>query len=415
MCYKPKLVDVGRFLGLGYPRYKFAPCGCCIECRNMRREEYTQRLKHEIMMNDYVASFVTLTYRDDELPLLLPKGSAVVGKYFGSVPPAYGSTLSRKDLKQFCDKLTKRFRRKYGKLPFKYIAVGEYGDDGHRPHYHLIIVGLPAGERRMVYEAWNKGRVDIEPVGNGAIRYCLEYIDKQVFGANTLYEEYGDFQPPFALFSKGIGESWIQKNINHFDDYGTIHFGSSGKSYTLNPYYRRKYMFKTKEYTTPYSDSVVKFAVSNHLSLPEAYKKRCEYMETKLIHKQINNREPIYRVTRALIDKTMTSYMNKHNVDKRSKWYRDITKALLNVDKSYIPDGSEVLNNSFLNPLSSATNPIPVYIHHEKRNLLNKLSSMPLRDRVSLMQEYNKFHPSHKRAVKYLTNYNSGNIISNRN
>lgn len=267
----------------------------------------------------------------------------------------------------------------------------------------------------MVYEAWGKGRIDIEPVGNGAIRYCLEYIDKQVFGANMLYEEYGDFQPPFALFSKGIGESWIQKNLNHFNDYGTITFGASGKSYTLNPYYRRKYQFKTKPYTTAYSDSVVRFAVSNHLSLPEAYKKRNEYMETKLIHKQIKNREPIFRVTRALIDKTMNDYMNKNTVDKRSKWYRDITKALLNVDKSYIPDGSDVLNSPILNPLHTVTNPTPIYKYIEKRDKLNVLSSMPLRDRVSLMQEYNRFHPSHKRAIKFLTNYNFGNIISNRN
>ena len=165
MCTRPKLIDVGYLSkkSAGYTSkeasqhhfYKFAPCGMCIECRNMRREEYTQRLKHEIETSNYVASFVTLTYRDDELPLLggtnakfinyienydydiLDKAvnqanpsdtqKLVVGKYFGGIPPAYGSTLSKSDAKQFCDKLTKRFRRKYGKLPLKYVVSGVSG------------------------------------------------------------------------------------------------------------------------------------------------------------------------------------------------------------------------------------------------------------------------------------------------
>lgn len=395
MCYKPKLIDIGAIKHLPYPQYKFAPCGMCIECRNMRREEYTQRLKHEIQMCDYVASFVSLTYRDDELPLLLPKGSAVVGKYFGSCPPAYGSSLSKSDLKQFCDKLTKRFRRKYGKLTFKYIGVGEYGDDGHRPHYHLIIVGLPAGERKMVYEAWNKGRIDIEPVGNGAIRYCLEYIDKQVFGANTLYDEYGDFQPPFALFSKGIGESWIQKNLNHFNDYGTITFGDSGKTYTLNPYYRRKYQFKNKDYITPYSKSVVNFAVCNNLDLKSAFEKRSKYIETKLIQNQVHKREPIFRVTRSLIDKEITNRMSKMNVDKRSKWYRDVTKALLKCDDKFLDSGIKLINTT--------QNSSVVKKSLQKQDFVT-ISTLSMRDRVSLMNEYNKYHIT-KKAVKYLSIY----------
>lgn len=144
MCTRPKLLNIGQLRAFQkgywkagsshYSNYRFVPCGMCIECRNMRREEYTQRLKHEIQTANYIASFITLTYRDDELPLLYPLGSAAVGTYFGSVPPSFGSTLYKPDAKQFCDKLTKRFRRKYGKLPFKYICAGEYGDDGHRPH-----------------------------------------------------------------------------------------------------------------------------------------------------------------------------------------------------------------------------------------------------------------------------------------
>ena len=374
MCTRPKLVDVSSAYNLrpGMPRkYKFAPCGMCLECRNMRREEYTQRLKHEIQTSGYIASFVSLTYRDDELPLLLPQGSAVVGKYFGSVPPAYGSTLSRKDISQFCDKLQKRFHRKFGKKPLKYIAVGEYGDDGHRPHYHLIIVGLPCSERSMVYYAWHKGRVDIEPVGNGAIRYCLEYIDKQVFGADALYEYYGDFEPPFAHFSKGIGKDWIEANLNKFDKYGKIHFADTGKSYTLNPYYRRKYKFDLKPYTTPFSDSVVKYAVDNRLDLFTAYKKRCEIVERSLVHRQIKKREPITHCSKYIIQKEISRLKNKG-------LYENPSVAAYFTQKLLKPDSYTIQNESNFDFLTTYNNheffkvkPNRIYSYQKQLKLRN--------------------------------------------
>lgn len=127
MCTRPRLMkdNFGRII-------KSVPCKMCIECRNMRREEFTQRLLHEWETSGYIGSFITLTYRDDNLPILLPEGSAIVGAWFGSIPPAYGSTLSRQELTQFADKLQKRVKRKFNHS-CKYVLVGEYGDDGHRP------------------------------------------------------------------------------------------------------------------------------------------------------------------------------------------------------------------------------------------------------------------------------------------
>lgn len=378
MCTRPKLVDVSSAYGTGFRshgskgiKYKFAPCGMCLECRNMRREEYTQRLKHEIQTSGYIASFVSLTYRDEELPRLFPEGSAVVGRYFGSVPPAYGSTLSRKDISQFCDKLQKRFHRKFGKKRLKYIAVGEYGDDGHRPHYHLIVVGLPCSERSMVYDAWSKGRVDVEPVGNGAIRYCLEYIDKQVFGADSLYEYYGDFEPPFAHFSKGIGADWIENNLHKFDKYGKITFGDSKKSYTLNPYYRRKYKFEVKPYTTPYSDSVVKFALEHKLSLPEAYEQRCKLVERDLVHRQIKKREPITQCSKYIIQKAISVLKNKGLYDD-PRVQADFSKMLLKCDDSLINlnNFNSYLDSKTLNDLYKFT-PIRIYSAQKYLHLRN--------------------------------------------
>lgn len=166
----------------------------------------------------------------------------------------------------------------------------------------------------MVYETWNKGRVDIEPVGNGAIRYCLSYIDKQVFGYNELYETYGDFQPPFALFSKGIGKDWIEKNLDKFDKYGVIKY-PSGKSYTLTPYYRDKYEFEHKRYDTIYSDSIIKWATQRHISLSEAYQQRCTIKEVELQRKMIKKREPLYVASKHIIKKDFDNLKTKKEID----------------------------------------------------------------------------------------------------
>ena len=116
----------------GFLRY--IPCKyLCTECRNMRREDFAQRLRFEYKNYNYLGAFISLTYSTDNLPVLLPEGSAVVGKFFGNIPPDKGSTLVRKDLSKFCDNLQKRLHRKYGKSG-KYIGFGDFGGDYHRPH-----------------------------------------------------------------------------------------------------------------------------------------------------------------------------------------------------------------------------------------------------------------------------------------
>lgn len=150
---------------------------------------------------------------------------------------------------------------------------------------HAIYIGLPCSERKMLYECWNKGRVDIAPISHADIRYTLSYIDKQIFGANQLYQEFGDFEPPFAHFSKGLGVQWIEQNIDKFDETGTINW-TDKKSYTLPPYFRDKYGFiKLHHY---FSNAVKKYASDNHINdLFEAEKIYKKLKEQSMIHKEI--------------------------------------------------------------------------------------------------------------------------------
>lgn len=305
MCTRPKLLNIGRLSGHGIDQFKFCPCGMCHECRTMRREDYTFRVKAEIQSYNYIASFVTLTYRDDTLPRLLPAGSAVPGSFFRGGKPPYDSCVYKPDLQRFLDVFNKRFRRKYG-YPCKYVAVSEYGSDFFRPHYHIILIGCSCSERRMVYDVWNKGMIDIQPVGNGCIRYVMKYLDKQVFTYNALENTYGDFPPPFAFFSKGLGERFFKKNIDKFDMYGRLHF-TSNHFYTLNPYYRDKYGFSKKPYTGIFNESDLKYALKNNLDLYTAHCTRTALSELSIERNDIIHGKPLYRCSKAIYKRVLDS------------------------------------------------------------------------------------------------------------
>lgn len=133
-----------------------------------------------------------------------------------------------------------------------------YGDDTHRPHYHLIFLGCPQ-DRKLIYDTWNYGNIDVGNIDNGAIRYVLDYINKDPIFPDSKYELYGDFEPPFYHFSKGLGFEEIEKLINQgfFNEYGQGQWTDKHK-YILPPYLMQKYGFKSKP--DFYTDSQVKWA-----------------------------------------------------------------------------------------------------------------------------------------------------------
>lgn len=152
------------------------------------------------------------------------------------------------------------------------------------------MIGLPYTDRNLVYEAWNKGRVDLRPINHARIRYTLDYIDKQVFGANALFEQYGDFEPPFCHFSKGLGVDYIIQNISDFNEFGELEYTDT-KKYILPPYYRDKFNFKKKPQQIidyePYSESVIKYAKERNISLPAAQIERAKLKEQSIIKNEI--------------------------------------------------------------------------------------------------------------------------------
>lgn len=155
------------------------------------------------------------------------------------------------------------------------------------------MIGLPYSERKLLYETWNKGKVDIAPISHADVRYTLKYIDKQIFGARDLFYNYGDFEPPFAHFSKGLGVKWIEKNLDKFDSDGVLRFTDT-RQYSLPPYFREKYRFK-KVYK-PFTDSVKRYAKCHSTTLWEAYKERQKVVELAKQRSELKHSGTLYNV-----------------------------------------------------------------------------------------------------------------------
>jgi hypothetical protein len=190
------------------------PCGKCIACRINKRSEWTTRMILQSRLFDYMY-YITLTYRDENLP--------------------ENGNLEPKDLKNWMLKL-----RSGTGIPFKYYAVGEYGNEpttlsngyrtkGWRPHYHIVIwsqkpfkwrgkVGAKLRSQSKEDSDFNKywfdnTRVESEQIVVGdsiknVARYVSGYVVKKWTSEKNielLNEKYGLklTQPEFSRMSKG--------------------------------------------------------------------------------------------------------------------------------------------------------------------------------------------------------------------
>lgn len=155
--------------------------------------------------------FVTLTYADDTNDGNLHKDHL----------QAY-----IKRLRYYADSLLHR--------RFRFFACGEYGRQTHRPHYHLILLGLRQAEWNFIRlkamevddaggfvfsrlyfsfvldRIWNYGMSRADPCNEQTIAYVAGYCNK-------VLAKYPDgLVKPFRLMSRrpGIGYDYIMSNPN---------------------------------------------------------------------------------------------------------------------------------------------------------------------------------------------------------
>lgn len=227
-------------------------CGSCLGCRLKKSKEWAVRCYKELeYWQD--ACFVTLTYNDNCLPL------ATSYSHLALEPPVVQPTLLRSDVVAF----NKRLRTKLGRLgltdKIKIFYAGEYGDNNHRPHYHLLIFGfkpfdlVPYRQNRFGQQLYNSsfleslwyrkspefdktkrrkwkkvscGFVVVGDVSFTSASYVARYILKK---QSTLHNSSEAFCKEFLGVSNGIGERWFKDNYQTVLANGCINYVKDNK------------------------------------------------------------------------------------------------------------------------------------------------------------------------------------------
>lgn len=253
------------------------PCGHCIGCRKEHARQWAVRCTHEASMH-LDNCFLTLTYRPEDLPQGQQcedcKKQTKKTKVYENCKGKHGiDTICKRDLVNFIKKL--RDKLDYKKI--KYFACGEYGDNGDRPHYHILLFGHDFPDKQAwkyeddgtiryfiseeLEKLWGKGFCIIAPVTFETAQYVAGYVIKKqgkkflaskqrfvqavdystgeiITHALKYYQRYNpitnevwDVEPEYVTMSRGnaqtgpngIGLEWCEKYGEDYLYDGTVH------------------------------------------------------------------------------------------------------------------------------------------------------------------------------------------------
>lgn len=220
-CVKPYSIKLND-------SYADVDCGRCMQCR-IKKQSALKFLAEKELLSVYKsgrgASFVTLTYDDDNIPFVhLPTGNY----YRGLVNMCMSRnetyfTLSQKDVADFNKRVRRNMDYYNNKIPYKVIYCGEFGGQTSRPHYHIIFLGLSdALAKKFTSSCWHFGLCDVGPLSAGGIDYVTKYLlksetyDKDII---SLFH-HCKVETPFMYHSVGLGKEWLIKNADELADCG---------------------------------------------------------------------------------------------------------------------------------------------------------------------------------------------------
>lgn len=182
------------------------PCGTCIGCRLDYAKEWAVRCLNEAKYsaNNY---FLTLTYDDEHLPA--------------------HSSLKKRDLQLFIKRLRK-YMSDRGHQGVRFFACGEYGDKGHRPHYHILLFNCPFDDLKYLSttsigdklfystaltKLWTYGFNSLGEVNIETCAYTARYVLKKHKGIYSKYYEDNFIEPEFIVMSRkpGIGYKYFEE------------------------------------------------------------------------------------------------------------------------------------------------------------------------------------------------------------
>jgi len=161
-----------------------------MNCRINRRRQWTARLMMELKTH-LTASFVTLTYRPEDVPVAVCDGMVQ-------------QVLNPKHMTAFL----KAMAYILGTSP-RYFYVGEYGSQTQRPHYHALLFGLDPLRQDLIERAWKYGFVSSYEVNEKRCAYVAHYTTKKWLQKST--PALAGRPPEFARMSRkpGIGVPFL--------------------------------------------------------------------------------------------------------------------------------------------------------------------------------------------------------------
>lgn len=249
------------------------PCGKCFACRSRKRKDMTTRLSNELSLYGEDCCFITLTYNDENIPTTslhdIKDSKKMVERGISSLPV---ETLLPSDVQKFIKRLRrhleylpkspkKRIGRDYVTTPIRYFAVGEYGSNTARPHYHLLIFGWKPSDlfcfsqrkgnivytSKQLQKLWTFGFSTVQPCGYGVSRYCARYVTKKfVSNSKEKVEPFKEsYFPEFSLQSiknGGIGAPWFDKHFEEIISRGYVNYrqGTNFIKASIPSYYLRR-------------------------------------------------------------------------------------------------------------------------------------------------------------------------------
>lgn len=201
-------------------------CGSCRPCRINLKRIWSSRIMLESETHGDSA-FLTLTYNDENCPVIHD------GK----------QTLDPNHLRDFW----KRLRKAFPHLRIRYYAVGEYGDDSFRPHYHAALFGLAClgkiqrpetglechcSHCQLVKKKWTHGNVTLDDLVPTSAAYIAGYVIKKMTSFTDPRLE--GRHPEFSRQSQGIARDVVPDIVESLlSEYGHLAFQNGDIPHTF--------------------------------------------------------------------------------------------------------------------------------------------------------------------------------------
>lgn len=129
-----------------------APCGQCMHCRVNQGRKWSARIIMEWLFSTEYPYFLSFTVAPEHATGSLDK------KYFHIWIKTQQKAIGR----------------------FRYYAVGEYGDESGREHYHMAIFPEHPAQISAIASRWTKGFVSKSILNHARARYLANYTGKKL-------------------------------------------------------------------------------------------------------------------------------------------------------------------------------------------------------------------------------------------